>query len=511
LVAVLALAMNASAQPGFGPKNKPKPKPDAAPAPAADPNAPNPDAPPELGNMGRGATQTPSEWNDDDPPRKEPSVEAKPGDYFCWKTTDGLRYAWSLPVKFEASKAYDLIVMLHPDKMDFRWGPANHMRGEEGFAPDCMVVSVDGLGANAKRPEARSFDSTSENCVRFRDVLLEFSRQFPVRHIFLYGSGSGGKFAAYFSGAFPALADGVLAHETGIADNSAVKSTVPIVFMHGSKDSLLPMKTAFDAQKAYVAAGHKAVWVRILRGYNDFPNATCAADCINWLRAMRAEEPADAMDYVNKMLTVKETDEFGYHTIPWFAGANAALARFSDEKARKFETEPTPEQAKAAEALVAKIEAEGKANADNVRRLLKAEKFAPGEFVLDGGPWLGYMLATRDDFRGIKSVEAMATELKLDEAIAKHAEVAADLWQTWEVSGSDANKFDKATESIPKCFLYEGLPTDLLARCRACMKKADELELEPEARNLYEFITLWDQGWKDGLEAYELRWSRWGE
>jgi hypothetical protein len=43
------------------------------------------------------------------------------------------------------------------------------------------------------------------------------------------------------------------------------------------------------------------------------------------------------------------------------------------------------------------------------------------------------------------------------------------------------------------------------------MRKADELELEPESRNQYELITLWDQGWKDGLEAYEQRWSRWGE
>ncbi|HVU62411.1 MAG TPA: hypothetical protein VHC70_00430 [Phycisphaerales bacterium] len=507
LLVVLALGMSAIAQPSFAPKHKPRPRPDTP----ADPNAPSPDAPPEMGNMGRGATQTPEEWNDDDPPRKEPATDAKPGEYYCWKTSDGLRYAWSLPAKFETGKSYDLVVMLHPDKMDFRWGPSNHVRGEDGFAPDCMVVAVDGLAANAKRPEARSFESTSENCVRFRDVLLEFSRMFPVRHILLYGSGGGGKFALYFSNAFPALADGVLAHETGIVENSAVKSTVPIVFMHGSKDSITPMRVALEAQKAYRDAGHKAVWVRLLRGYNDFPNQTCAADCIDWLRAMRVEDPASALEYINRMLVVKPTDEFGYHTCPWFAGANAALSRFTDEKARKFDPVPTAEQTKAAEDLIAKIDAEAKANADNIRRLLHDEKFGPGEFELDGGAWLGYMLAARDDFRGVKSMEALAAELKLDEAIAKHAEAADDLWQTWDVSASDALKFDRATEAISKCFLYEGLPTDLVSRCRACMRKADELELEPESRNQYELITLWDQGWKDGLEAYEQRWSRWGE
>ncbi len=503
---VLTLTYVASAslaQPTFGGPKKSRPKPDApAGGGDAEPNMPPPADKP-------GATQTPQEWSEDDPPRKAPDIDAKPGEYFCWKTADGLRYAWSLPAKFEKGKAYDLVVMMHPDRMDFRWGPLNHTRGEEGFLPDCVAISVDGMAANARKPEARSFEPTAENCVRFRDVLLEFSRAFPARQIYLYGQGGGGKFAVYFAGAFPALADGVLDHGAGIVENSAVKSTVPIIFMHGAKDSMVPLRVSLEARDAFAQAGHQNVRARLLRGYNDFANETCAGETIDCLRAMRTDDPAVTLECVKRMLQPKGQDEFGYRPSPWFAGANAALARFTDEKARTFETAPTDEQKAAAAKWVDRIDTEAKASADNIRRLLKQSGIQGGDFVLNGGPWLGYMLPARDDFRGVKSMDALAAELKLDEAIAKHTEAAQELWQTWQVSGSDGAKFERATDSITQCFLCEGLPTDLAARCRACMKKADQLEIEAEPRLRYEFITLWEQGWRDGLEAYDLRIQQW--
>ncbi len=507
--AALVVGGASAAQPTFGPK-KPREKP-AEPAGGEKPEggAPKPAAPPKPTNPG--VTQPPPEWNQDDGERKAPSGDAKPGEWFCWKTADGLRYAWSLPAKFVKGEGYDLIVMLHPDKSDFRWGSANHMRGEDFFRPDCLTVSVDGMAANARRPEMRSFECSAANCVRFRDVLLEFSRQFPVRHIILYGSGGGGKFAAYFSAAFPALADGVLDHEGGIVDGGAVKTSVPMVFMHGAKDSITPMKVSLEAVKAYEDAGHKGVRGRLLRGYNDFPNENCAAECIDYLRAMRTDDPAEVVAIAERMLAPKAPDEFGYRAAPWCAGAVGALGRVNGTcpAMYKFEKEPSDDVKKKADALLEKIEAEGEANAANIRTLLKNSGMEKGDFVLDGGAWLGYLLAVRDDFRGVKSVEKLATELKLDAKIAEHAEQAADLWTTWTVSANDADKFNKAVELITKCYLAEGLPVDLLPRCRACMKKADELELDAASKNLYEFIQLWEQGMKDGQEAYEQRWRAW--
>ena len=184
LLAALLLTAPGMAQPTFGgPRPKPKPGPDGKPV---EPAKPGKTPAPEV-------TQPPEEWSQDDAElRKDPTAEgAKPGEWYCWKTTDGLRYAWSLPIKYEPGKGYDIVVMMHPERMDFRWGPSNHLRADDGFRPDCICVSVDGMAANAKRPELRSFESTPENCVRFRDVLLEFTRNFPMRHMILYGEGGG--------------------------------------------------------------------------------------------------------------------------------------------------------------------------------------------------------------------------------------------------------------------------------------------------------------------------------
>lgn len=513
LVASLGVGVRpADAQPTFGPKKPPAPKPDDGkgqpgekPAgPARVPRAPGTGAP--------GTSQIPEEWTTDDAPREAPSQDGKPGEWYCWKTTDGTRYAWSLPAKYEKGKAYDLIVLLHPAQMDFRWGPSNHMRGEEGFRPDCVVVSVDGMSANPRRPDLRTFETTAENCVRFRDVLLEFSRVLPVRHIILYGQGGGGKFAAYFSSAFPALADGVLNHEGGMVDGGAVKSTVPMVFMHGAKDSITPLRTSVEAVKGYQEAGHKSVRLRVLREYNDFPNETCAGECVDYLRAMRTDNPAEVVAAAKRMLTPKGADEFGYRPTPWFAGAMGVLGRFGEATGTgvgKFEKEPDAEVKKEAEALIAKIEKEAEANVTNIRTLLKASGMEKGDLELDGGAWQGYLLAARDDFRGVKAMEALATELKLDEKIAAHTELAAEIWAVWSVSAQEGEKYAKAVELITKSYLCEGLPVDLLPRCRAIMKKADELEIDSESRNMYEFIQLWEQGWREGLEAYKMRLGEW--
>ena len=103
----------------------------------------------------------------------------------------------------------------------------------------------------------------------------------------------------------------------------------------------------------------------------------------------------------------------------------------------------------------------------------------------------------------------VAAELKLDEKIAAHAEQAGELWATWSVSAQEGEKYAIAVEKITKSYLCEGLPVDLLPRCRAIMKKADELEIDSAARNMFEFMQLWEQGCREGLEAYKMRVGEW--
>ncbi|MBY0310748.1 MAG: hypothetical protein K2W85_01620 [Phycisphaerales bacterium] len=499
LLAVVSLALPAVAQPGFGERKKPaEPK----PAPEAPAPMPGPDAKPQ-------SVTAPPEWTDKDPERKPPSSDAEQGVYFAHKTADGLRYVWSLPKPFEKGKAYDLIVMLHPDGQDFRWGPANHPRLKDGpvFKPDCIIVSVDGIAADARRPGARYFEPSSENAVRFRDVMLEFSRVFPVRGMYVYGQGEGGKFAAYFACSFPALADGVLAHGSGMVDGSAAKNSVPMVFMHGAKDSNTSLQLSFDAAEQFTSLGHPAAHVRVLRGYNDFTSAVSAADMIDYLRAMRTESPDVILERVRSMLKPKPPDELNYRPIPWFAGATRALKRITTPE--MLEKPATAEQKAAAQALLDKIDAFGGQLSTRAREMLASADLRQPPLELVGGAWLGYLTALRDDFRGVPSVDALAKEMDFDNATADHMAKAQDLIETWNTSASDTRRFEAAIDALPGCFLYEGLPVDMPGRMRASMRKADELELSTGDRDRYEFVTLYEQGWRDGWRDYQKDVRRW--
>lgn len=501
LLAVLSLAGPAVAQPGFGERKKP-----AEPKPATDSPTPTPETMPDPSAS---SVTPPPEWTDKDPERKAPSADAEPGVYFAHKNADGLRYVWSLPKPFEKGKGYDLIVMLHPDGQDFRWGPANHPRIKDGpvFKPDCIIVSIDGIAADARRPGARFFEPTSENAVRFRDVMLEFSRVFPVRGMYVYGQGEGGKFAAYFAVSFPALADGVLAHGSGIVDGSAAKNSVPIVFMHGAKDASTPLQQSLDAAEQFSGLGHPAAHVRVLRGFNDFTSAVSAADMIDYLRAMRSDNPDIILERVRAMLKPKPPDELNYRPIPWFAGAARALKRITTPEI--LEKPATAEQKAAAQALLDKIDAFGAQLAINAREMLKASGITQPPLELVGGPWLGYLTALRDDFAGVPSVDALAKEMDYDRATADHLAKAQDLIETWNTSASDSRRFEAAIDALPGCFLYEGLPVDLAGRMRASIRKADELELSVGDRDRYEFVTLYEQGWRDGWRDYQKDVRRW--
>jgi hypothetical protein len=40
------------------------------------------------------------------------------------------------------------------------------------------------------------------------------------------------------------------------------------------------------------------------------------------------------------------------------------------------------------------------------------------------------------------------------------------------------------------------------SRCKACLRKADELEIPQDLRDKGEFITLYEKGWREGVEAF---------
>lgn len=498
------------AQPTFG-----RPKGDRLP-PKTEPGEVRPDD---------SAAPVMNDWREGDPERSDPSAEATAGIWHAAKTTEGFRYAWSLPAGYERGEGYNLIVIFHPDNQDFRWGVMNHKRlGKDAetpeggmgaadpavFRPGDIVVSIDGLTSQPKRPELRRFALDAPTAVKCRDVLLEFSRVLPVQRIYLYGYGGGGRFAQYMAGMFPAVTDGVLAQSAGLGDMEAVKSTVPIVLMHGAKDSMLPLRASLEARDAYEALGHDLVRVRVLREFNDFANPARASEGIDWIDGMRTENAHEAMVAAERMLTPlsRGADEYGYSCPVWFTGAYEVLARVVGEAEPKLQKPADDATIERARALMKRIDDQGATMVKRARELM-----GPGDaraLALDGGPWLGFLIALRDDFRGMPSVEAFFREIAWELVYPRHAAAADELIGVWtSESATEAEKFEKAMETLPQCYLYEALPVDLTARTRVCVRKAEDLGIAPESLDRFEYVGLWDQGCRNGLEEYQRLWSRW--
>jgi dienelactone hydrolase len=503
--AVSAAAWPASAQPGFG---KPRPRP-AQPAPAAPDPAPGDGAAdPLLGSTANPAAPTWREWRDEDPERKAPTADAEPGRAFAWKSRDGLRYTWSLPREFKKGQAYDLVILCHPDRSDFRWGYLNHPAGAgpRAFRPGDIVIAVDGTSAHERNPDVRTFEIDPDSLVRFRDLVLEVSRVFPTQRIYLYGMGGGGAFAQCFAARFPALADGVVAHGCGVPTDCARKGDMPVVLLHGAKDLMVPVNASREAARAYRAADHANVRVRVLQSFNDFPNPVRAAECIDYLKAVRTDDAAEALAAARALLTPKPPDEYEYRCAVWFGAAREALGRLVGEGSKPIENVPA-ETAAAARALIERVEAEGARHVAALRAMMAGGPLA--EQPLDGKPWLGYLVGVREDFRGVKSVEAFAAEIGYDELAEEHHENAVTLREVWTPDGDVREAFETGVQGVLDAWLSDGLPLDIGARLRFWSRRAEEHKLPADAMEKYEYVANWEKGWKTGLEAYEAEWRKW--
>src|SRR5690606_30883548 len=109
--------------------------------------------------------------------------------------------------------------------------------------PNDIIISPDGPSEGLNG--TRLFLGEAEDAIIFRDFLLEMSRIFPARGIFLYGHSQGGFFVAYFAGEWPAATEGVVAHASGAwswSDREGGVQGVPIVFMHGTADPVVPYR-----------------------------------------------------------------------------------------------------------------------------------------------------------------------------------------------------------------------------------------------------------------------------
>lgn len=538
LVTILLSALlvhTAHAQPTFG---RPRPDKPAAPQPAPpepddqpDPPDDDPEAAPDEGFV-----PSPDSWLETDPPRKAPARDVEAGKTYAWRSADGLRYAYSIPITYkpDGNAGYDIVVICHPANADFRWGIGNHAfsasRTDEGaaaaaapdpsriFRPTCIVVSPDGPGGEARAPERRTFPATGAAAVRFRDFVLELTRTMPGRRVFLYGTGGGGAFVVSFAGLFPALCDGAVAYGCGLPEDfKIVKSSVPVVFVHGVKNGIVPFSAAVSELDAQKAAGNRMVRLRALRAFNDYPNPVRVSECIDYLVGVRTDDPAETLACVESILTPKPVDEYDYVAPVWYAGARELLGRILSEPGpltgeAPFEDDHAPSDAVQARAreVIKLIDAEAARHVAALRESMPAGCRKAEDLYLDGGAWLGHLIAARDDFRGVKPMEDFAKSFGFDAALENHKAAAGRFMEQWSPS-DEVGSFEAAVTWIPQCFLYEALPIELATRMKAWKRKAQgaEIDIDPEALEGCELVSNWDEGCRKGLEAYEKIWRRW--
>jgi predicted esterase len=441
------------------------------------------------------------------PKLKPGDKDAKPLTVYQWRAEagskdedDGLRFTWSLPKDYARGKSYDLVVVCHGTGLDYRWGHANLAPAE--FRPTDIVVCPD--GTSEADDGTRVFLGERRDVITFRDFVLEMSRSFPVDRIFLYGHSQGSFFVLYAAGQFPGLTEGVVAHASGAWTNTTLQGgiqSIPLAFMHGTADPVIPYGQSVGARDAFRDAGHEMLLVRRMEGYNHWPNAIRASECLDWCAAMSTTRADTALRCAEALLAPKPKDQYGYECPVPFGGAYQALKRVLMEGENHVE-EASDEQKAKAKAMLERIDAEA---ARHVATLSKDVK-SKGDLVLglgeQGGAWLGHMLAFREDFRGVPAAEAYFTTIALDEATTAQRDAGAKLGTAWYSPRAETEKFAAVTENIGECFLLDTLPATLAKDMGDMKARAAELKLGEDLLENYSVLEMWASARKAGYARY---------
>jgi predicted esterase len=438
----------------------------------------------------------------DDPPRREPDPGAPAHEVFAWTSAGGLRYTWVLPEDYDPEVPRNLTVICHGTGLDYRWGHWNNKPGV--FRPDDIVVSVD--GPTEAQNGTRLFMGERKDAQAVRDFLHELRDTFAVERVFLYGHSQGGFFVVYFAGEYPDEVAGVAAHASGAWNWSNTGKSVrrvAIAFMHGTRDPVVPFRQSQGSRDHYAEQKFELLHLRRLANYNHWPNAVRANEVLGWAQGMTTSDPEEALAVAEELLRPKPADEYQWRTVAGFAGARDVLRRIVGDGPVPLE-EVDPELVRRAQKDIDAIEQEGERHVAKIRKNLKGK-----ELELDGRPWLGHLIAVREDFRGVDSVEVFVEEIDFDKRRDKHAKAAGKILETWYADKEPAKTYAAVVTGIDDAFLFEGFPPELQEKMEAWDADAKALGLSKKNKKSYPDFEAWAAGWKDGTDEYAKIWKKW--
>jgi predicted esterase len=439
-----------------------------------------------------------------DPVMVEPSAKAKAHTWQAWTSKGGLRYAWTLPRDYDGKTPRNLTVILHGTGLDYRWGCANHAAGR--FRPDDIVVSPDGTSPG--QGQSRLFLGQPKDALDFKAFLDELRTRFAVDRVFLYGHSQGAFFVSYFAGEQPGMVAGVVAHASGVwtwtrLAGKELKKTA-YVFLHGSQDPVVPYGQSVGARDHLQQQGFPLVHLRRLHDYNHFPNAVRAQECLEWCEGMTSDDPAVALRCAEAMLRPKGQDEYQWETTVDFAGARRILRRVLGDKPGGFAQVP-PAVKQQAEALLAKLDAHGEAQAKALGQVLGKRE----DLALSDKPIAGWVLPLREDLRGVPAVEALLARIGFDEVMKNHVKASKPIFDAWYNEKDPSKIFRAIVQNLPAAFLVDGYPPELPAKMHEWLKDARKMKLTNKEIADGKRFEQWEKSRTEGGKAWQEQWRVW--
>ncbi len=438
----------------------------------------------------------------DDPPQRAPAADAPARKLFMTTAkAGGLRYSWVLPKGYDGKTPRNLTVILHGTGGDYHWGYLNNPI--ELFRPADIVISVDGT---SPAENSRVFLGEKKDVELFKKFLEELRATFAVDRIFLYGHSQGSFFVAYFMGLCPETVAGGVAHASGSWTNSLMPKELkklPLVFMHGSLDPVVPYGQSVGARDYYVEKGFPLAHLRRLANWSHWPAAVCATEELDWCQGMGSTDPAEVLACALEMLRNKPPDDHEWVTVVDFSGARLVLERLTGKGPAALDKVPD-DIAKSAREWLAKIDEQAEAQV----KALRAAMPKKGAWTLDGKPWLGQLIPLREDFRGVEAVEKFLAEIGFEKALEAHNKAAKPLWDAWYGQGKTESDCAAAVlDTIGKCFLVDGLPWNLRERMNEW--KGKKLELPAKVAKKWGDWESYAKGVDEGWKQYESLWKKW--
>jgi predicted esterase len=419
----------------------------------------------------------------DKPKQQEPNPKAK-GKLLEWKTADGLQYEYFVPKGYDADRGANLLLILHGSNLDRRWSFANHPAGD--FRPDDIVVSPDGTTPNGSG--GFNFLGEPKDAQRLRALIEELKQVFRVNATFLYGHSQGSFFALYYAGEYPAEVQGVLAHASGVWTWTKLGPEghhQAIVFLHGTRDDVVPFGNSTGGLQAYADAKYPLVRLRPIEGGNHWPaevnyKVPYPTQQLAWIEGMTTRDP-ERLAIAFETLATARTRE--YHD---YAGLYLLSKRIVD-----LDVAPDALKAKAKAAMAA-VDAGARAHVDTLR--------PPDPLKIEAEGWVGHLPMFLRAYAGVPACDAFAETW--GPVLKEHQEAAIKHLRARNGASDPAERFAEGVAAIREGFLFHecGDPAFLKALAEERKKAKPAKDVGKEYDTL---VPAFEKALKESTRSFE--------